>query len=103
MWVQHCFKEVILNWLQEYPRMVTAWRLEGEENLVTQVFERFWLVTASNKPMEFSILAPTMQYLRATSLGTILDTLRRCSWPREISLTDSGESCRKDVTSGSEI
>jgi hypothetical protein len=106
MWVQYCFKEVVLNWLQLNPRMVVVCRLESEENFVTLAFERFWLVTTSNQQMEFRTLACAMQYLRASVLGMILDTLRRYSRPREISLPDSGESgepCGEVETSCSEV
>jgi hypothetical protein len=106
MWVQYCFKEVVLNWLQLHPRMVAVCRLESEENFVTLTFERFWLVTTSDQRIEFSALASAMQYLRASVLGMILDALRRCSQPREISLPDSGESgepCGEVETSGSEV
>jgi hypothetical protein len=106
MWVQHCFKELVLNWLQLHPRRVAACRLESEESFVTQAFERFWLATTSNQRMEFCTLAFALQYLCASLLGTILDRLRGYSQPVEISSPDpaeSGELRGGDETSGSEV
>jgi hypothetical protein len=106
MWVRHCFKELVLNWLQQHPRRVAACRLESEEYFVTQAFERFWLATTANQRMEISTLASALQYLRASLLGTILDSLRGYSQPVEISspdLAESGELRREDETFGSEV
>jgi hypothetical protein len=106
MWVQHCFMEVVLNWLHLHPKTVAACRIESEENYVAQAFERFWLATTSNQRMECSTLASALQYLRASLLGAILDTLRAYSRPREISLPDPGESgepYREDESSSSEV
>ncbi len=104
--VLHCFNEVVLNWLRRHPERVVACRLESEENYVAQAFERFWLATTSNQRMEFCTLASALQYLRASLLGAILDTLRAYSRPREISLPDPGESgepYREDESSSSEV
>lgn len=106
MWVQHCFMDVVLNWLHLHPKTVAACRIESEENYVAQAFERFWLATTSNQRMEFSTLASALQYLRASLLGAILDSLRVYSRPGAFSLQDSAESGEpygEDEISGSEI
>ena len=68
-----------------------AYRLESEENYVAQAFERFWQATAFNKRVEFSTLAATLQYLRASLNGAIMDTLPVYARPREVSLPEPGE------------
>jgi hypothetical protein len=106
MWVRHCFRELILNWLQLHPRKVAVCRLESEENFVTQAFERFWLATTSNQRMELSTLDSALQYLRASLLGAILDSLRAYSRPEEISMPEPGEPgepYREDESSNSEV
>jgi hypothetical protein len=106
MWVQHCFMEVVLNWLHLHPKTFAACRIESEENYVAQAFERFWLATTSKQRMEFSTLASALQYLRASLLGAILDSLRVYSRPGEISMPEPGESGepnREDESSSSEI
>ena len=101
-WVRHCFNEVVLNWLSRHPARVAACCLESEENYVAQAFERLWLATTANHRLEFSTLASALQYLRASLLGAILDSLRVYSRPEEISMLESGEPYMEDEFSSSE-
>ncbi len=105
-WVQHCFGEVVLNWLRRHPKRAYACRLESEEHYVALAFERFWQATASNQQVEFSTLAAALQYLRASLNGAILDTLRADARRREIPLPEPGEPGEphmEDVTFSSEV
>jgi hypothetical protein len=108
LWVRHCFEEVVFNWLRLHPRLVAGCHPESVDNLVIQAFERFWLATktTSTHRMECSTFASAMQYLSTSIVAVILDTLRRYSWPGEISLLDAGESvelCGEVETYGSEV
>jgi DNA-directed RNA polymerase specialized sigma24 family protein len=104
--VQHCLSEVVRGWLRRHPSREAACRLENEENYVAQAFERFWQATTLTQQVEFSTLAAALQYLRACLNGTMLDTLRTYSRPREASLPERGESEAPQVehmTSSSEV
>jgi DNA-directed RNA polymerase specialized sigma24 family protein len=90
-WVQHCFGGMVRGWLRRHPQREVACRLESEETYVAQTFERFWQATAFNQRVEFSTLAATLQYLRASLHGAILDMLRAYARPREVSLPGPGE------------
>ena len=105
-WVQHCFGEVVRNWLQGHPSKEAACRLESEENYIAQTFERFWQATALTQHVEFSTLAGTLRYLRASLNGVIVDMLRTVARPREVSLPQPGapeEPHMRDTTNSSEI
>jgi hypothetical protein len=90
--VQQCFNGLVRRWLRRHPKSDVARRLESEENYVAQTFERFWQATASTRHVEFMTLAATLQYLRASLNGVILDTLRAYVRPREVVLPDAGEA-----------
>ena len=82
-WLQYCFGEIVLSWMRRHPNRDAAYRLESEENFVAQTFERFWQATAHNQRLEFERLSAALNYLRASLNGTILDTLRAYSRPKE--------------------
>ena len=97
---------MVHDWVRRHPQRVVAYRLESEENYVTQAFERFWQATASNQQVAFSRLSVALRYLRASLQGAILDTLRTYQRPREVSLPVSGapgEPYLEDVTCDSEL
>ncbi|HEY6287260.1 MAG TPA: hypothetical protein VIX20_16460, partial [Ktedonobacteraceae bacterium] len=105
-WVQHCFGGMVRGWLRRHPQREVACRLESEENYVAQTFERFWQATAFNQRVEFSTLAAALQYLRASLNGAILDMLRACGRPGEVSLPEPGEAGEplvEDSTTNSEV
>jgi hypothetical protein len=106
IWVQHCFGEMVRGWVRLHPRRAMACRLDSEENFVAQAFERFWQATACNQRLEFRTLAASLQYLRASLHGAILDTLRVYARPGEVPLPEPGEPGEpylEDMTSSSEI
>jgi hypothetical protein len=95
--VQHCFGEIVRDWLHGHPRREAACRLENEEHYVAQVFKRFWRATASNQRVEFKTLAAALQYLRASLNGAILETLRAYTWPSEVPLPEPAEPVKAQV------
>ena len=101
--VQHCFHEVVRDWLRRHPRMEVACRLESEERYVAQTFERFWRATASNQRLEFSRLAAALQYLRVCLNGAILDTLRSYARSREVTLPEPGVPQMEGSTDDGEV
>jgi hypothetical protein len=103
--VQHCLSGLVRGWLHRHPKRAIACRLESEEHYVAQAFERFRQATACNQQLEFSRLSAALQYLRASLLGAILDTLRMYARPGEVSRPASGaagEPSMEDVTGDSE-
>jgi len=90
-WVHHCFGGMVRGWLRRHSQREVVCRLESEESYVAQTFERFWQATAFNQQVEFSTLAATLQYLRASLNGVILDMLRAYVRPREVPLPGPGE------------
>jgi len=102
-WVRHCFREVVLDWLHQHPSREAACRLESEEHYVAQTFERFCQATTLTQRVEFSQLAPALQYLRASLNGAILNTLRAYSRPGVVSLQQPGEPPMEDHPDSSEL
>jgi hypothetical protein len=104
--VQHCFSGLVRSWLRRHPKREIACRLESEENYVARAFERFWQATTLTQRVEFNTLAATLQYLRASLNGVILDTLRTYPRPGEITLPEPGEigePCTEDKTNSIEV
>jgi len=104
--VQHCFREVVHGWLGRHPSREVACRLESEEYYVAQAFERFWQATAQSQQVAFKTLAATLQYLRSSLHGAVLDTLRAYSRPQEVPLPEpgeAGESGAEDHMEGPEV
>jgi len=104
-WMQHCFGGVVRGWLRGHPSREAACRLQGEENYVAQAFERFWQATTLAQHVEFSTLAATLRYLRASLNGAIVDMLRMNARPKEVSLPEPGapeEPHMQDTTNNSE-
>ena len=92
--------------LRGHPSREAVCRLESEENYIAQTFERFWQATALTQHVEFSTLAGTLRYLRASLNGVIVDMLRTVARPREVSLPEPGapeEPHMRDTTNSSEI
>ena len=102
-WVRHCFRELVLDWLHRHPSREAACRLESEEHYVAQAFERFRQATTVTQRVEFSQLAPALQYLRASLNGAILNTLRAYSRPGVVSLQEPGEPAMEDHPDSSEL
>ena len=102
-WVRHCFRELVLDWLHRHPSREAACRLESEEHYVAQTFERFCQATTVTQQVEFSQLAPALQYLRASLNGAILNTLRAYSRPGAVSLQKPGEPAMEDHPDSSEL
>jgi hypothetical protein len=96
-WVQHCFREVVRDWLRHHPNREAACCLESEEYYVAQAFERFWQATVSTQRLEFSRLSAALQYLCACLHGAILDTLRAFARSKELGLPGPGESGKPQV------
>jgi hypothetical protein len=90
-WMQQCFSGLVRGWLLRHPHREAACRLESEENYVAQTFERFWQATTLMHSIEFRTMASALQYLRACLNGTIVDTLRAYSRPRQIPLPEPEE------------
>jgi DNA-directed RNA polymerase specialized sigma24 family protein len=89
--VQQCFHGMLLRWMSHHPMIKAASCFDSEENYVAEAFARFWQATAGNGHIEFQTLAAGLLYLRACLNGTLLDTLRAYSRPREMSLPESGK------------
>jgi hypothetical protein len=102
-WVRHCFRELVLDWLHRHPSREAACRLESEEHYVAQAFERFRQATTVTQQVEFSQLAPALQYLRASLNGAILNTLRAYSRPRTASPLEPGEPSMEDHPDSNEL
>jgi hypothetical protein len=105
-WMQHCFGDVVLDWLHCHPKKAHACRLESEEHYVAQAFECFWQATVSNQRVEFTTLAAALHYLRASLYGAILDMLRANARSSESSRpvpAEPGEPHLEDMTSSHEI
>ena len=102
-WVRQSFGEVVLDWLHRHPSREAACRLESEEHYVAQTFERFCQATTVIQRVEFSRLAPALQYLRASLNEALLHRLRAHSRPRAVSLPEPGEPPVEDHPDKSEL
>ncbi len=102
-WVQHCFREVVLGWLDRHPSREAAYRLEGEEYYVVQAFERFWQGTVSPQRLEFNRLAAALQYLCACLHGAILERLWASARAGEGGLPENGEPALEDSAEISKV
>jgi hypothetical protein len=92
-WVelQQGLNETLYRWLHTHPSKDTASLFESEEHYLTVAFEQF-RQAAIEKSMAFNTLAEVLVYLRASLNGAILETLRACSSPKAVSLTEPEES-----------
>ena len=90
IWLQQCFDELLHNWMRRHPSREVASRFDSAENYIAQAFERFWQATACNQKLEFNTLTAALGYLRASLNGTILDTLRAYSRPKEVQMPEPG-------------
>lgn len=86
--VQQRFSDMMYGWIYQHPMRYVACRFDSEENYIAQAFARFWQATAGNPKIEFTTLAAILRYLRASLNGTIIDTLRAYSRPREMPLPE---------------
>lgn len=89
--IQQSFDDTMLHWMRSHPLREAACHFDSDENYVAQAFTRFWQATTGNQKIEFRTLAAVLRYLRASLNGTILDTLRAYSRPREIPLPEPDE------------
>ena len=104
--LQQCLSGLVRDCLRCHPRGEAACLLDSEEHYVFQTFERFWQTTAHIQKSEFSSFAAALRYLRASLNGTILDTLRVSSRPREVpfaEMTKPGEPHEEKVISSVEV
>jgi hypothetical protein len=88
--IQQHFTDIMLQWVRSHPLRKAACSIDSEENYAAQAFTRFWQATIGNEQIRFVSLAAILRYLRASLNGTILDTLRAYSRPRELSLPEPG-------------
>ena len=103
--LQQCLGEMVRGWLRCHPSRAAACRWESEENYVALAFERFWQATARQR-LAFESFAGALAYLRASLNGVILDTLRAYSRPKEVPLSETGESeepYREDQADSNEL
>lgn len=88
--VQQCFGQPVRGWLHGHPRREAAFQLESEETYVALTFERIWQANIQQQA-RYRSLGGALLILRASVHGTILDTLRTYSRPREVARPVSGE------------
>lgn len=81
--VQQCLGEQVRRWLDGHPRQEMLCRLDKEEYVVTQAFERFYQATVRQQ-LAFNILADALHSLRAYLNSALLDALRASTRSREI-------------------
>jgi ribonuclease HI len=86
--LQRCFSPVVRAWMRNHPRRNLACRYELEENYVANAFTRVRQASKCNR-LEFDSLVAALSYLKLSLQGTILDTLRAYTQPREVSLPDA--------------
>lgn len=86
--LQHCFSPLVRAWMRNHPRRNLACRYELEENYVANTFTRLWQASKCNR-LEFDSLVAALSYLKLSLQGTILDTLRAYTQPREVPLPDA--------------
>jgi DNA-directed RNA polymerase specialized sigma24 family protein len=101
--LQVCFGGMVRHWMHRHPNRDAAFLFDSEENYIAQAFERFWLATACHEQVAFSTLAGALQYLRTCLHGTILDTLRAYSRPKEIPLPEVNEPFVDDDDESAEL
>jgi len=89
--LQQCLGQMVRGWLRCHPSRAEAYRWESEENYVALTFARFWQATARQR-LAFETFAGALTYLRASLNGVILDILRAYSRPKEVPLSEAGES-----------
>lgn len=89
--VQQCLDQMVRGWLRCHPSRAAACRWESEENYVALAFARFWQATTRQR-LVFETFAGALAYLRASLNGVLLDTLRAYARPKEIPLSETGES-----------
>jgi hypothetical protein len=104
--VQRCFGGIALDWILRHPYSAEACRLKSEEYYLAQVFERFWLATASHQRVEYTTPAGILHFLRVSLHGAILDTLRAYEGPCQTPFSEPGElrePSMENETSSSEL
>jgi hypothetical protein len=89
--VQHVFNETMIGWMRSHPLREAACRFESEENYVARAFTHFRKATVGNQKVDFQTLAAAMKYLRVSLNAALLDTLRTCSWPKRMPLSEPDE------------
>jgi len=86
--LQKCFSPLVRAWMRKHPQLNLACRYELEEKYVANAFARVWQASMHNQ-LEFDTLADALSYLKLSLQGTIVDTLRVYTQPREVPLPDA--------------
>ena len=86
--LQQCFSPLVRSWMRNHPQGNLACRFELEEHYVATTFTRVWQASMINR-LEFDSLDAALSYLKLSLQGTILDTLRASSQPREVPLPNA--------------
>lgn len=87
--LQRHFKEVVLNWMRQYPGGSVACHLNDEEYYVNQAFERFWRAGTRHLQVETATLTAILLYLRACLNAAILEMFRESTRAKVIALPNS--------------
>jgi hypothetical protein len=103
--LQRCFSGIARSWLRRHPRWEMAGAIDSEENYVAQAFTRLWYASTKNENLHFQSLSAALGYLRASLNGTIMDTLRSYSRPKEMAWpeTDSTEVVMDEIDETEEL
>jgi hypothetical protein len=86
--LQQCFSPLVRSWIRNHPQRNLACRYELEEHFVANTFTRVWQVSMRNR-LEFDSLVAALSYMKISLQGTILDTLRAHTHPREVPLPNA--------------
>ena len=86
--LQQRFSPLVRTWMSNHPQRNLACRYELEEHYVANTFARVWQASMRNR-FEFDSLVAALRYLKISLQGTILDTLRAYTQPREIPLPNA--------------
>jgi len=90
--LQRCFSGIARSWLRRHPRWEMACAIDSEENYVAQAFTRLWYASTKNEHLQFQTLSSALGYLRASLNGTIMDTLRSYSRPKEMAWPETEQT-----------
>jgi hypothetical protein len=100
--VQQCLSATVLSWLHKHPQREVVCGWQSEENHVVLTFERFRQAMVQRQ-VAFETLTEALLYLQASLCGTILDTLRASSRPREVSQPLPEKPSAEDRTASPEV
>ena len=89
--LQQSFRPLVRAWMHNHPQRNLACRYEPEEHFITNTFTRVWQASLRSR-LEFDSLAAALSYMKLSLQGTILDTLRSHTQPREVPLPNAGSA-----------